>query len=79
VMKRALGRGLGALLPPADTEEGLRLREIPVESLVPNPQQPRRSFDGQALQELAASIRSSGVLQPLVVRPRGSQYEILVG
>lgn len=79
MMKRALGRGLGALLPPADTEEGARLRELPVESLVPNPQQPRRSFDSQALDELAASIRSSGVLQPLVVRPRGSQYEILVG
>src|SRR5215831_14021008 len=79
VMKRALGRGLGALLPPADTEDGVRLRELPVESLVPNPQQPRRSFDSQALDELAASIRSSGVLQPLVVRPRGSQYEILVG
>jgi ParB family chromosome partitioning protein len=79
VMKRALGRGLGALLPPADTEDGVRLRELPVESLVPNPQQPRRNFDSQALEELAASIRSSGVLQPLVVRPRGTQYEILVG
>jgi ParB family chromosome partitioning protein len=78
-MKRALGRGLGALLPPADTEDGVRLRELPVESLVPNPQQPRRNFDSQALEELAASIRSSGVLQPLVVRPRGTQYEILVG
>jgi len=78
-MKRALGRGLGALLPTADTEDGVRLRELPVDSLIPNPQQPRRSFDGQALEELAASIRSSGVLQPLVVRPRGSQYEILVG
>ena len=78
-MKRALGRGLGALLPSSDTEDGVRLREIPIESLVPNPQQPRRSFDSQALEELAASIRSSGVLQPLVVRPRGSQYEILVG
>jgi ParB family transcriptional regulator, chromosome partitioning protein len=77
-MKRALGRGLGALLPTAD-EDGVRLRELPVESLVPNPHQPRRSFDGQALEELAASIRSSGVLQPLVVRPRGAQYEILVG
>jgi ParB family transcriptional regulator, chromosome partitioning protein len=78
-MKRALGRGLGALLPPAETDEGARLRELPVESLVPNPQQPRRQFDPQALDELAASIRSSGVLQPLVVRPRGGQFEILVG
>ena len=52
---------------------------MPVESLIPNPQQPRRSFDEQALGELAASIRASGILQPLVVRPRGSQFEILVG
>jgi ParB family chromosome partitioning protein len=78
-MKRALGRGLSALLPPAETEDAGRLRELPTESLVPNPQQPRRHFDQQALEELAASIRASGVLQPLVVRPRGTQYEILVG
>jgi ParB family chromosome partitioning protein len=78
-MKRALGRGLGALLPPIEGEGGGRLRELPTASLVPNPQQPRRHFDQQALEELAASIRASGVLQPLVVRPRGSQYEILVG
>jgi ParB family chromosome partitioning protein len=78
-MKRALGRGLGALLPPAEAEDSGRLRELPVESLVPNPQQPRRAFESQALEELAASIRASGILQPLVVRPRGAQYEILVG
>ena len=79
VMKRALGRGLGALLPPTETEDAARLRDLPVESLVPNPQQPRKSFDPRALEELATSIRASGVLQPLVVRPRGSQFEILVG
>jgi ParB family chromosome partitioning protein len=78
-MKRGLGRGLSALLPPTESEAGGRLRELPVETLVPNPQQPRRHFDAQAIEELAASIRASGVLQPLVVRPRGSQYEILVG
>ena len=79
MMKRALGRGLGALLPPTEPEDTTRLRELPVESLVPNPQQPRKSFDARALEELAVSIRMSGLLQPLVVRPRGSQYEILVG
>jgi ParB family chromosome partitioning protein len=78
-MKRALGRGLGALLPPTESEEAARLRDLPVDSLVPNPQQPRKSFDPRALEELATSIRASGVLQPLVVRPRGSQFEILVG
>jgi len=80
MMKRALGRGLGALLPPpADDAAGARLRDVPVESLVPNPLQPRKTFAPEALEELAASIRTSGVLQPIVVRPRGDQYEILVG
>ena len=79
MMKRALGRGLGALLPPAEADDGERLRELPVESLVPNPAQPRKSFSAEALSELAASIRTSGVLQPIIVRPRGDRYEILVG
>ena len=79
VMKRALGRGLGALLPPAEADDGGRLRDLAIDTLVPNPQQPRRDFDERALEELAQSIRSSGILQPLVVRPRGAQYEILVG
>jgi ParB family chromosome partitioning protein len=78
-MKRALGRGLGTLLPPTEPEDGNRLRELPVESLIPNPLQPRKTFDPRALEELATSLRATGVLQPLVVRPRGSQYEILVG
>jgi ParB family chromosome partitioning protein len=80
MMKRALGRGLGALLPPADAPaEEARLRELPIDTLAPNPSQPRRHFDPGALAELAASIRSSGVLQPIVARPRGDGYEILVG
>jgi len=86
MMKRALGRGLGALLPspttpasPAETDGAVRLLELPVESLSPNPFQPRKAFSPEALEELTASIRSSGVLQPIVVRRRGEQYEILVG
>jgi ParB family transcriptional regulator, chromosome partitioning protein len=80
MMKRALGRGLGALLPSAvEPSDGGQLRELPIESLSPNPQQPRTTFPPEALDELAASIRSSGLLQPLVVRPRGDRYEILVG
>lgn len=86
MMKRALGRGLGALLPspttpasPAETDGAVRLIELPVESLSPNPFQPRKAFSPEALEELTASIRSSGVLQPIVVRRRGEQYEILVG
>ena len=44
MMKRALGRGLGALLPPAEPEESGRLRDVPVDSLLPNPLQPRKTF-----------------------------------
>ena len=86
MMKRALGRGLGALLPtpepatPAADDSGAgRLLELPVESLGPNPFQPRKAFAPEALDELAASIRTSGVLQPIVARRRGERYEILVG
>ncbi len=85
MMKRALGRGLGALLPPAaeaaapDGDGTARLIEVPVESLTPNPYQPRKGFSPEALTELAASIRTSGILQPIVVRGRGDRYEILVG
>ena len=79
MMKRALGRGLGALLPPAEPEESGRLRDLPVDSFVPNPQQPRKTFAPEALADLAASIRVSGVLEPIIARPRGDRYEIVVG
>jgi ParB family chromosome partitioning protein len=82
MMKRALGRGLGALLPPRPEEApqaGGRLRDLPLAHLIPNPGQPRRSFTPESLAELAASIRSAGVLEPILVRPRGEQFEIIVG
>jgi ParB family chromosome partitioning protein len=85
MMKRALGRGLGALLPPtADRPPGAEpggapLLALPVEQLTPNPYQPRKSFAPEALDELAASIKASGLLQPIVARRRGERYEILVG
>jgi ParB family chromosome partitioning protein len=79
----ALGRGLGALLPgvpaphaPAPTDAP---SEIPIDAIVPNPDQPRRSFDPAQLAQLAASIREHGVLQPIVVRRAGSRYELVVG
>lgn len=79
MMKRALGRGLGALLPPAEPAEPGGLRDVPVDSLVPNPHQPRKRFAPDALAELAASIRVSGVLEPIIARPRGDRFEIVVG
>jgi len=73
--KGGLGRGLTALIPQttADGEDSTggpaALREVPVETIRANPNQPRRSFDEESLEELAASIKELGVLQPLLVRP----------
>jgi ParB family chromosome partitioning protein len=75
--RKALGRGLGALLPggaaPAAT------MRVPVAALVPNPEQPRRHFDEEALAALADSIARHGLLQPLVVRPVAGGYEVIAG
>ncbi len=84
--RRGLGRGLSALMaevavPPAEsgTSERPRDQRLPVEKLVPNPDQPRRHFDDTALAELANSIREKGVIQPLIVRPKGESFEIVAG
>jgi ParB family chromosome partitioning protein len=74
-----MGRGLAAILPRAAHDEG-GLRDVPVDLIRPNPRQPRRSFDEQALAELAESITARGVLQPIVVRPlAGGYYELVAG
>ena len=77
--RRGMGRGLSAILPRSgDGEEGLR--ELPLELVKPNPQQPRRNFDEAALAELAESIRARGLLQPIVARALpGGEYELLAG
>jgi ParB family transcriptional regulator, chromosome partitioning protein len=77
--RRGMGRGLAAILP-ATSADAHGLREIPVELIAPNPRQPRRSFDGDKLAELAESIRARGVLQPIVVSPlAGGRYELVAG
>jgi ParB family transcriptional regulator, chromosome partitioning protein len=77
-MRRALGRGLSQLMAD-DFEVEADPRDVAIESIVPNPRQPRTIFDNEALEELAASIREHGVLQPLVVRPKGDEYELIAG
>jgi len=74
-----MGRGLAAILPrTGEIEDGLR--EIPPELIQPNARQPRRSFDQARLAELAESIRTRGVLQPIVVRPlAGGSFELVAG
>jgi ParB family chromosome partitioning protein len=73
-----MGKGLSAILPRTGDETGLR--EVPVELIEPNARQPRREFDEEALVALSESIRSRGVLQPIVVRPlAGGRYELIAG
>lgn len=84
VKKRGLGRSLDALLSSgagdgAASQQGDELRELAVDQLVPGRHQPRQHFDEAALAQLADSIRAQGVVQPLVVRASGRQFEIVAG
>lgn len=83
--KRGLGRGLSALMADvAETEtDNLTSRamdqQVPIERIRPNPDQPRKRFDAEHLNDLVASIKEKGVLQPLIVRPVGDDFEIVAG
>ncbi|APX13121.1 ParB/RepB/Spo0J family partition protein [Tateyamaria omphalii] len=83
--KRGLGRGLSALMAdvneptgPTTSSDGGEKR-VPIERIKPNPNQPRRQFDAAPLEDLIASIKEKGVLQPLIVRPSGDGFEIVAG
>lgn len=81
--RRALGRGLGALIPvtgefreqPRETD----VTSVAIGDIDPNPYQPREAFSEPAIEELAASIREKGLLQPLLVRPIGNRYQLIAG
>ncbi|MCW3804405.1 ParB/RepB/Spo0J family partition protein [Plebeiibacterium marinum] len=81
--KNALGRGLGALIDNADEVTRSKplsgMDEIEVSKIVANPWQPRTRFDEEKLEELAASIKEIGVIQPLTVRKNGNQYQLIAG
>lgn len=78
--ERGIGRGLAAILAVAPREETEELRDLPVELIVTNPNQPRGAFDEHALLALAESVRRRGVLQPVLVRPlAGGKYELIAG
>ena len=77
---KGMGRGLAAILSVAPKDELEELRELPVELVGPSPHQPRRHFDEESLLALADSIKSRGVLQPVLVRPLPSgRYELIAG
>lgn len=83
-LKRGLGRGLESLIPPpmaqpvAANEQGYH--NVPIDSIVPNRLQPRTVFDEEKIRELSDSIREQGVIQPLIVSPKGNgRYELIAG
>jgi ParB family chromosome partitioning protein len=89
--RKALGRGLNALLtdtrPPASTpapesetsSQPDRIRRIPLHRIDPNPDQPRQIFRDEGIEELAQSLRVDGLIQPIVVRPNGERFQLIVG
>ena len=79
---RRLGRGLESLLGPISKDQAAaqgNLRELLLSQIKPNPFQPRTHFNADALQELSESIKASGLLQPVVVRPKDGGYELIAG
>jgi ParB family chromosome partitioning protein len=78
-MRKALGRGLEALFPGTGVGAPPAGTLLPVNEIAPNPEQPRRHFEADALTALAESIRRHGLLQPLVVRRLGGRYELIAG
>jgi len=84
VSKKALGRGISALLPdddfsPPRAVDSEEVQQIVLEKLSPNPDQPRKTFDEEAIEELSESIKTRGVIQPLLVEKKGKGYVIIVG
>ena len=80
--EKRLGRGLEALLGPISREQAAAsgaLKELAVQSVHPNPYQPRTQFDEGSLAELASSIEASGLLQPIVVRSHNGSYQLIAG
>ena len=82
--KGGLGKGLNAIIADATVESGTSAEAteshaLPTESIHPNPNQPRKNFDDEELEQLAESIKREGLLQPILVRRDGMEYEIVAG
>lgn len=77
--RRALGKGIGALIPEKEVEQGERIVYVQTDLIKPNPFQPREDFDSASIEDLAQSIKEKGVIQPLLVRRKGDYYELIAG
>lgn len=77
--RRALGKGLGALIPDADREDEGGFLMCPIDAISPNPHQPRQRFSEPELEQMAASVKEKGVLTPLLVCRAGEGYQLIAG
>lgn len=77
--KRRLGRGLDVLLPSLEPSVGDSVRDLQLDEIEPNPEQPRRRFDEASLRELADSLKEHGMLQPVIVRALGGRFQLVAG
>src|SRR5690554_4405362 len=87
-VKKALGRGLEALFDSYNederdgnfsTDHSVKVNEIKIMDIDPNPSQPRKYFDDQKISELVESIKVHGVVQPVIVKPHGDRYQLIAG
>ncbi|MDO8886929.1 ParB/RepB/Spo0J family partition protein [Candidatus Oleimmundimicrobium sp.] len=80
MVRRGLGKGLNSLIPSGgQVEGGLRLEQISIKEIATNPYQPRKSIEQESFQGLVTSVKEHGVVQPIVVRPKGLSYELIAG
>lgn len=79
--RKALGKGLSALIPDADNNEKISTEyfQCPIESIEPNPLQPRQKFEDKAIKELALSVKEKGVITPVLVSKKGDGYQLIAG
>lgn len=77
--RKALGKGISALIPTQVEDVGKRIANLSLSLIRPNPFQPREDFNLESMEELVQSIREKGVIQPILVRPKGELYELIAG
>ncbi len=77
--RKALGKGISALIPTQAEDNAKKIAFLPLSQIRPNPFQPREDFDMEAMEELVQSIREKGIIQPILVRPKGEFYELIAG
>jgi ParB family chromosome partitioning protein len=77
--RKALGKGISALIPTQEEDRGKKIAFLELSKIRPNPFQPREDFAVEAMEELVQSIREKGIIQPILVRPKGDNFELIAG